>query len=114
MTGYLELLTDPSYAGQGIVMTYPIIGSYGIFEADAEASRPWAEAFIIRENNRIASNFRNEKSLNDYLIETIFLGSRYRHPGAFQNTQGKRNNDRHGNQRRNARNAGCLKGDKSV
>jgi len=69
MTGYLELLTDPSYAGQGIVMTYPIIGNYGIFEADAEAGRPWAEAFIIRENNRLASNFRNEKSLNQYLVE---------------------------------------------
>ena len=74
MTGYLELLTDPSYAGQGIVMTYPIIGNYGIFEADAEALRPWAEAFIIRENNRIASNFRNEKSLSEYLVENDVPG----------------------------------------
>lgn len=69
MTGYLELLTDPSYAGQGIVMTYPLIGNYGIFKADAEAKRPWAEAFIVRENARFASNFRNEMSLNDYLVE---------------------------------------------
>ena len=69
MTGYLELLTDPSYAGQGIVMTYPLIGNYGIFKADAEAERPWAEAFIVRENARFASNFRNEQSLNEYLCE---------------------------------------------
>ena len=69
MTGYLELLTDPCYAGQGIVMTYPLIGNYGIFEADAEAARPWAEAFIVRENARFASNFRNEMSLNDYLVK---------------------------------------------
>lgn len=69
MTGYLELLTDPSYAGQGIVMTYPLIGNYGIFKADAEAERPWAEAFIVRENARFASNFRNEQSLHDYLVQ---------------------------------------------
>lgn len=69
MTGYRELLTDPSYAGQGVVMTYPIIGSYGVCLEDAESRKPWVEAYIVRELNRMESNFRSEGSLKEYLIE---------------------------------------------
>ena len=49
MTGYQEVLTDPSYAGQIVCMTYPLIGNYGVNEADAESSRPWVEGFVVRE-----------------------------------------------------------------
>ena len=69
MTGYRELLTDPSYAGQGVVMTYPIIGSYGICMEDTESRKPWVEAYIVRELNRTQSNFRSEGSLREYLIQ---------------------------------------------
>ena len=69
MTGYRELLTDPSYAGQGVVMTYPIIGSYGVCMEDTESRKPWVEAYIVRELNRTHSNFRSEGSLRDYLIQ---------------------------------------------
>ena len=53
MTGYLEVLTDPSYAGQALVMTYPLIGNYGISIEDMESSRAWPDAFIVRELSRI-------------------------------------------------------------
>ena len=56
MTGYLEVLTDPSYAGQAVVMTYPLIGNYGICYEDMESDRPWLDAFIVRELSRIPSN----------------------------------------------------------
>lgn len=69
MTGYRELLTDPSYAGQGVVMTYPIIGSYGVCMKDTESCKPWVEAYIVRELNRLDSNFRSEGSLQEYLIK---------------------------------------------
>ena len=49
MTGYLEVLTDPSYAGQAVVMTYPLIDNYGICYEDMESNRPWLDAFIVRE-----------------------------------------------------------------
>lgn len=49
MTGYLEILTDPSYAGEAVVMTYPIIGNYGICFDDMEDDRPWPDGFIVRE-----------------------------------------------------------------
>ncbi len=48
MTGYQEILTDPSYAGQGVVMSYPLIGNYGVNHEDNESSRPWVEAFVVR------------------------------------------------------------------
>ena len=48
MTGYQEILTDPSYAGQGVVMSYPLIGNYGVNQEDSESSRPWVEAFVVR------------------------------------------------------------------
>jgi carbamoyl-phosphate synthase small subunit len=67
MTGYQEVLTDPSYAGQIVCMTYPLIGNYGVNSADAESSRPWVEGFVVREASRIASNWRSEETLADYL-----------------------------------------------
>ncbi len=67
MTGYLEVLTDPSYAGQSVVMTYPLIGNYGVCYEDMESSRPWADAFIVRELSRIPSNFRNQESIQSFL-----------------------------------------------
>ncbi len=69
MTGYLEVLTDPSYAGQAVVMTYPLIGNYGICKKDMESQKPWPDAFIVRELSRLASNFRNECSIQDFLTE---------------------------------------------
>jgi len=68
MTGYHEILTDPSYAGQVVLMTYPLIGNYGIAEEDAESGRAWAEAFVVKELSAIASNFRSTMSLGDWLI----------------------------------------------
>lgn len=67
MTGYQEVLTDPSYAGQIVCMTYPLIGNYGVNEADSESSRPWVEGFVVRESSRLTSNWRAEESLADYL-----------------------------------------------
>lgn len=67
MTGYIETLTDPSYAGQGVVMTYPLIGNYGYCVDDGESSQPHVSAFILRELSRYDSNFRSQGNLNDYL-----------------------------------------------
>ena len=69
MTGYLEVLTDPSYAGQAVVMTYPLIGNYGICAEDMESERPWPDAFIVRELSRMHSNFRSEGSIQDFLLK---------------------------------------------
>jgi carbamoyl-phosphate synthase small subunit len=67
MTGYQEVLTDPSYKGQIVTMTYPLIGNYGINQEDQESQRPQVEGFIVRELSRRPSNFRAETSLDDYL-----------------------------------------------
>jgi len=67
MTGYQEVLTDPSYAGQIVCMTYPLIGNYGVNNEDPESSRPWVEGFVVREASRMASNWRATESLDDYL-----------------------------------------------
>jgi carbamoyl-phosphate synthase small subunit len=67
MSGYQEVLTDPSYAGQIVCMTYPLIGNYGVNEADAESGRPWVEGFVVREASRTVSNWRAEESLDAYL-----------------------------------------------
>ncbi|MCD8346414.1 MAG: carbamoyl phosphate synthase small subunit [Lachnospiraceae bacterium] len=69
MTGYLEVLTDPSYAGQAVVMTYPLIGNYGICYEDMESERPWLDAFIVRELSRIPSNFRSEDTIQNFLLK---------------------------------------------
>ena len=67
MTGYQEVLTDPSYAGQIVCMTYPLIGNYGVNKADEESSRPWVEGFVVREASRVASSWRAEETLDAYL-----------------------------------------------
>ena len=67
MTGYQEVLTDPSYAGQIVCMTYPLIGNYGVNTEDPESSRPWVEGFVVREASRMASSWRAEGSLDAYL-----------------------------------------------
>ena len=69
MCGYHEILTDPSYAGQVVLMTYPLIGNYGVAEEDAESNRAWAEAFILRELSAIPSSHRADKPLDQYLRE---------------------------------------------
>ncbi len=74
MTGYQEILTDPSYAGQGIVMSYPLIGNYGVNSEDNESGRPWAEAFIVRHMGGRGSNFRREGNLEDYLQQYDITG----------------------------------------
>jgi carbamoyl-phosphate synthase small subunit len=67
MTGYQEILTDPSYKGQIVTMTYPLIGNYGINELDVESWRPHAAGFVIRELSPVVSNWRAEISLAEYL-----------------------------------------------
>ena len=69
MTGYQEIITDPSYAGQIVTMTYPLIGNYGVTTADIESRKPFLEGFVMRECSQIASNWRHEKTLRDYFIE---------------------------------------------
>ena len=67
MTGYQEVLTDPSYAGQMVCMTYPLQGNYGVRDADAESARPWARAFVVRWACPAPSHHSSEASLDDYL-----------------------------------------------
>ena len=67
MAGYLEVLTDPSYAGQAVCMTYPLIGNYGICLEDMESRKPWPDGFIVRELSRIPSNFRSDCSIQEFL-----------------------------------------------
>jgi carbamoyl-phosphate synthase small subunit len=74
MSGYQEILTDPSYAGQIVCMTYPLIGNYGVNEADVESRRPWVEGFVVREASRIRSNWRSTESLDDYLKRSDIVG----------------------------------------
>ena len=74
MTGYLEVLTDPSYAGQAVCMTYPLIGNYGICRDDMESLRPWPDALLVRELSRIPSNFRNDCTIQQFLEENNVPG----------------------------------------
>ncbi len=74
MTGYQEILTDPSYKGQIVTMTYPLIGNYGVNEEDVESRRPFAEGFVVKEYSKIFSNWRSKKSLGDYLKENDIIG----------------------------------------
>src|SRR3954464_13352847 len=67
MTGYQEVLTDPSYRGQIVAMTYPLIGNYGINSGDEESARPHVSGFVIEELTDVPSNWRSEMSLEDYL-----------------------------------------------
>jgi carbamoyl-phosphate synthase small subunit len=74
MTGYQEILTDPSYKGQIVTMTYPLIGNYGTNAEDLESRRPQVEGFLVRELTRIPSNFRSHGTLESYLAENQVLG----------------------------------------
>ena len=67
MTGYQEVLTDPSYKGQIVTMTCPQIGNYGVTAEDDESRRIWAEGFIVKESSRLASNWRHQQALQEYL-----------------------------------------------
>lgn len=67
MVGYQEILTDPSYKGQIVTMTYPMIGNYGVNSEDVESSKPQVEGFIVKEYSRVFSNYRASESLADYL-----------------------------------------------
>jgi carbamoyl-phosphate synthase small subunit len=74
MTGYQEIITDPSYKGQIIVMTYPLIGNYGVNKDDVESRGPFLEGFAVKEYSKIASNWRAQESLGDYLKKNGILG----------------------------------------
>jgi carbamoyl-phosphate synthase small subunit len=74
MTGYQEILTDPSYAEQIVTLTYPHIGNTGTNSEDEEASTIWAKGLVIRDLPLLASNFRNQQSLDDYLKSKNILG----------------------------------------
>lgn len=74
MTGYQEILTDPSYRGQIITMTYPEIGNYGVNAEDVESHKPHLAGFIVREISRRESNFRSEGSLDQYLKQHGIVG----------------------------------------
>ena len=73
MTGYLEVLTDPSYAGQAVVMTYPLIGNYGI-TPDMESLKAWPDGYIVRELSRMPSNFRCEDTIQKFLVDNNIPG----------------------------------------
>jgi len=93
MTGYQEILTDPSYKGQIVTMTYPLIGNYGVNDQDVESWRPHVAGFVIRELSPVVSNWRADASLSDYLeqngipgiqgIDTRALTKRLRVRGAL-------------------------------
>ena len=74
MTGYLEVLTDPSYAGQAVTMTYPLIGNYGVCYKDMESKKGWPDGFIVRELARMPSNFRSEDTVQHFLEENDIPG----------------------------------------
>lgn len=74
MTGYQEIITDPSYKGQIVVMTYPLIGNYGINQEDAESRRPWVEGFIVKESSPIYSSWRGRTTLDDYMKRHGIVG----------------------------------------
>ena len=94
MTGYQEVLTDPSYRGQIVAMTYPLIGNYGVNAADAESRGLWLEGFVVRELSRIVSNWRSEMDVDAYLqrsgvpgiegVDTRELTQRLRTVGALR------------------------------
>lgn len=96
MTGYQEILTDPSYRGQFVTMTCPLIGNYGVSEADAESSQIHVRGFVIEELCEVPSNWRSEQTLHEYLegsgvpgiegIDTRALTKRLREVGAMRAT----------------------------
>ncbi|MEW6088360.1 MAG: glutamine-hydrolyzing carbamoyl-phosphate synthase small subunit [bacterium] len=74
MTGYQEILTDPSYRGQIVAMTYPHIGNYGLNETDVESGKPWVEGFVAKEFSRVFSNFRGCETIEEYLAKNKIAG----------------------------------------
>ncbi len=94
MTGYQEILTDPSYRGQIVTMTYPQIGNYGVNAEDTESAKPYLAGFVVRESSRRHSNFRSQEHLHDFLkewnivaiegIDTRALVRRIRSQGAMR------------------------------
>lgn len=94
MTGYQEILTDPSYHGQIVAMTYPLIGNYGVNAEDEESGHPWVRGFVVRELSQIASNHRSTESLDAYMrrhgipgiqgVDTRALVRRTREKGAMR------------------------------
>lgn len=74
MSGYQEVITDPSYKGQIVAMTYPLIGNYGVNPEDVESRRPFLEGFVVKEYSKISSNWRSTRTLADYLQKNNVLG----------------------------------------
>src|SRR3954464_15562034 len=74
MTGYQEILTDPSYKGQIVTMTYPLIGNYGINRRDVESRRPHVAGFVVKELSPVHSNYRADTSLDKYLRQNDIIG----------------------------------------
>ena len=74
MTGYQEIITDPSYKGQIVTMTYPLIGNYGVNEEDIESRKPWLQGFVVKELSAIRSNWRSTMSLDDYFKKHSVVG----------------------------------------
>ena len=74
LSGYQEILTDPSYKGQIVIMTYPLIGNYGVNAEDIESAMPHVEGFVVRENSQIASNWRSNSTLGQYLNKHQIIG----------------------------------------
>ena len=74
MAGYLEVLTDPSYAGQAVCMTYPLIGNYGVCREDMESRQAWPDGFIVKELSRVPSNFRCDMTIQEFLEEQKIPG----------------------------------------
>jgi carbamoyl-phosphate synthase small subunit len=74
MSGYQEILTDPSYKGQIVTMTYPLIGNYGVNPEDVESERPFVEGFVVKEGSILPSNWRARRSLEEYLRECGIVG----------------------------------------
>ena len=74
MTGYQEVLTDPSYFGQIVAMTYPLIGNYGVNDEDGESNRAQVSGFVIEELSELPSNWRAQASLSDYLAQNNIIG----------------------------------------
>ena len=73
MAGYQEIITDPSYKGQIVAMTYPLIGNYGINKYDSESRQPFLEGFVVKESSKLASNWRSAQGLEEYLKENNIL-----------------------------------------
>lgn len=104
ITGYQEIITDPSYKGQIVTMTYPLIGNYGVNEEDVESCKPWLEGFVVKELSAIRSNWRSTMELDTYLkqynipgiqgIDTRALTRHLRLQGAMQGVLSTKDTDK--------------------